>query len=287
MRGRGNGTAAGPGRRDRTRAATAAAITQSARRALVEQGADGLSLRAVARDVGLTAPALYRYFPSRDDLLGQLIADLYDEVSDELERNRDAVPANDTSGRLLAVSRGFRAWALAHRREFSLLFGSPIAGLPQPPGSTAGSTGGTAGGPAADDGTARPGWAVGAGPGDGPARQAGQRFGAIFAVLFASVYLAQRFPVPADGDIEPALRAQLRSWLDAFPIPLPLGVMQVFLSCWIRLYSSVCLEVFGHLNFALADAGRMFESELRALAHLLGSPDSYRPPAADAPAALT
>jgi AcrR family transcriptional regulator len=248
MRGQGNGTAAGPGRRDRTRAATAAAITRTARRALVEQGAEGLSLRAVARDVGLTAPALYRYFPSRDDLLGQLVADLYDEVSDELERHRDAVAAHDTVGRLLAVSRGFRAWALAHRREFALLFGSP---------------------------------------GDGPARPAGERFGAIFAVLFAGVYLARRFPVPADGDIEPALRAQLRSWLDAFPIPLPLGVMQVFLSCWIRLYSSVCLEVFGHLSFALADAGRMFEAELRALAHLLGSPDSYRPPAADAPLART
>jgi hypothetical protein len=61
-------------------------------------------------------------------------------------------------------------------------------------------------------------------------------------------------------------------------VALPLGVMQVFLSCWIRLYGMVCLEVFGHLRFALADAGPMFEAELRALGNLLGVGEEYRPP---------
>jgi AcrR family transcriptional regulator len=233
-----------PSRRAQARATTAVAIRQTARQVLVEQGAEGLTLRAIARRLDLTAPALYRYFPSREALLEQLAADFYDEVSDEMERNRDALPAEDVSGRLLAVSRSFRAWALVHRREFSLLFGSPIAGLLRPAGSAGG----------------------------GPARQAGQRFGSIFAALLASSYLARRFPVPADGDIEPALRSQLQSWRAAFPIPLPLGVMQVFLSCWIRLYSSVCMEVFGHLSFAVTDAEPVFEAELRSLAHLLGSP---------------
>jgi AcrR family transcriptional regulator len=229
--------------------ASTAAITQAARRVLAEQGATRLSLRAVARDLGISAPALYRYFPSREHLLGQLVADLYDEVSGELERSRDAVPADDTAGRLLAVSRSFRAWALAHSQEFALLFGTPIEGLRRRPGS-----------------------------GEGPARRAGHRFGAIFAALFAGVYLARRFPAPADAEIEPALRAQLQAWLDTFPLPLPLGVLQVFLSCWIRLYSAVCLEVFGHLSFAVTDAGAIFEAELRSLAHLLASPASYRPP---------
>lgn len=246
------GPAAGPSRAD-GRATTVAAIKQAARRMLVEQGADGLTLRAIARDLGLSAPALYRYFPSREQLVGQLTADLYDEVCDEMERDRDAVPGDDVGERLLAVSRSFRSWALSHRREFTLLFGSPIDGG-RAPGADA-----------------------------GPAPRASQRFGSIFAVLFTGVYLTRRFPVPADADIDPALRAQLQLWLDAFPIPLPLGVMQVFLSCWIRLYSAVCLEVFGHLNFAVTDAAPLFEAELDTLARALDPPGDSRRPAHPSP----
>jgi AcrR family transcriptional regulator len=248
-------------RRGRVRAATVQEIKQTARRVLVDHGIDGLSLRAIAREMGMTAPALYRYFPSREDLLGQLIADFYNEVSDELERARDAVPEDDLGGRLLAVSRTFRCWALLHRREFGMLFGSPIEGFARPH---------------------EPGAEVD----DDPAHEAGQRFGSIYAGLVAQLYLVRRFPILADDEIEPALREQLSLWSETFPVSLPLGVMQVFLSCWIRLYGSVCMEAFGHLRFAIADAEPMFEAELRSLAELLGSPDDYRPPAAaDPPAA--
>jgi AcrR family transcriptional regulator len=247
-------------RRDRVRAATVQEIKTTARRVLVEQGSGGLSLRAVARDMGITAPAIYRYFPSREDLLEHLIADLYDEVSAAMQGARDALPADDITGRLLTVSRTFRSWALAHPAEFALLFGSPIEGLTrvrQP------------------DADAEPDAAAD----ESPAQQASQQFGAVFAGLVAELYLARRFPVPADEEIEPALRAQLAAWRDTLPVPLPLGVMQVFLSCWIRLYGSVCMEVFGHLKFAVADAEPMFEAELRSLAGQLGSPDDYhRPP---------
>jgi AcrR family transcriptional regulator len=240
-------------RRERVRAATVEEIKQTARRVLVEQGSGGLSLRAVAREMGLTAPALYRYFPSREDLLGHLVADLYDEVSTAMAQARDALPADDSSGRLLAVSRTFRRWALDHPREFALLFGSPIEGQARPQEGDA---------EVAED----------------PADPAGQRFGAVFAGLVAEIYLARRFPVPADDEIEPALRAQLETWCTRLPVPLPLGVMQVFLSCWIRLYGSVCMEVFGHLRFAVDDPEPMFEAELRSLAALLSSPDAYQPP---------
>jgi hypothetical protein len=63
------------------------------------------------------------------------------------------------------------------------------------------------------------------------------------------------------------------------PVPRPLGVMSVFLSCWIRLYGMVCLEVFGHLRFALADAAPMFEAEMRAIAEQVGIPEEHAPPA--------
>jgi AcrR family transcriptional regulator len=268
-------------RRDRVRAATVQEIKETARRVLVEQGSGGLSLRAVARDMGITAPALYRYFPSREDLLEHLIADLYDEVSAALERARDALPADDIAGRLLTVSRTFRAWALAHPAEFALLFGSPIKGFTRPHEAAA-EPAATAGGAAAGAGTAAV--AGGAAPGaeaaagEDLAQQAGQRFGAVFAGLVAELYLDRRFPVPADDEIEPALRAQLEAWCSTLPEPLPLGVMQVFLSCWIRLYGSVCMEAFGHLRFAVADAEPMFEAELRSLAGQLGIASDYRRP---------
>ena len=82
-------------RRDRVRADTVREIKETARQVLVEQGVDGLALRAVAREMGMTAPALYRYFDSREDLVENVVADLYDELTDVLEAARDdAVPAD-------------------------------------------------------------------------------------------------------------------------------------------------------------------------------------------------
>jgi hypothetical protein len=114
--------------------------------------------------------------------------------------------------------------------------------------------------------------------GEGVAHEAGHRFGGIFAALLAQIYLERGFPTPADDELGPALQEQLRTWCHTLPVPLPLGVMYVFLSCWIRLYGMVCMEVFGHLRFALDDAQPMFEAELRALGEVLGVADQYRPP---------
>ena len=161
-----------------------------------------------------------------------------------METARDALPAGDLPGRLTAVSRTFRQWSLDHPREFALLFGSPIEGFARPH----------------EDGQ----------PAGGPAEEAGQRFGGVFGALIAQLYLTRSFPVPADDAIEPELRGQLREWCTAFPVELPLGVMQVFLSCWIRLYGIVALEVFGHLHFALSDPEPMFEAELTQVATHLG-----------------
>jgi AcrR family transcriptional regulator len=231
-------------RRDRVRADTAREIRQTARRVLVDQGVDGLALRAVAREMGMTAPALYRYFTSREDLVDHVVADLYTELCDVLESVRDEVEQTAPGAQLLAVSRAFRGWATTHHAEFGLLFGS--AGERVLP--------------------------LEAGAGDRPSEVAGRRFGGIFAALVARLYLEQGFAVPADDEIEPALQVQLRAWCEKLPVALPLGVMAVFLSCWIRLYGMVCMEVFGHLRFALDDAGPMFEAELKGLATRLGMP---------------
>jgi AcrR family transcriptional regulator len=238
-------------RRDRARVDTAREIQQTARRVLVDQGVDGLALRAVARAMGMTAPALYRYFDSREDLVDHVVADLYTELCDVLESVRDEADHARPGVQLLAVSREFRRWATTHHAEFGLLFGSAGERV-LPRGAEHG-------------------------PGDRPSEVAGRRFGGIFAALVSRLYLEQGFPVPADDEIEPALQVQLRAWCDKLPVALPLGVMAVFLSCWIRLYGMVCMEVFGHLRFALHDAAPMFEAELKDVAAGLGVPGDYRP----------
>ena len=78
-------------------------------------------------------------------------------------------------------------------------------------------------------------------------------------------------------DFTRALAAQLREWGAHIPVELPLGVLRVFLSCWVRLYGLICMEIFGHLKFALADAGPLSENELRQLGDLLGIADQYVP----------
>ncbi len=249
----GGGVVAPLTRRERVRADTVLEIRRTARRVLVEQGADGLALRAIAREMGMTAPALYRYFPSREALVEQVVIDLYDELTGSMEAARDAIEPPDPARRLIATSRAFRAWATTHHVEFGLLFGSAAAA----PG---------------------PGAAV-FGRQEGPVHEAGQRFGAICATLLTLVYLEQPFPIPAEEELTPELQEQLRTWCKELPIPLPLGVVYVFLHCWMRLYGMVAMEIFGHLRFALEDAEPMFEAELRSMAEQLGVGDRYEPPA--------
>jgi AcrR family transcriptional regulator len=235
-------------RREQARADTVREIKRTARRVLVDQGVDGLALRAVAREMGMTAPALYRYFDSREDLVEHVVADLYDELTDVLETVRDATEPATPGAQLLNVARAFRTWAITHRPEFGLLFGSAGQGfLPEDTHDY----------------------------GERPSQLAGARFGGVFATLVALVYFDRGFPVPADDQLDPALVRQLQEWCTKLPVALPLGVMSVFLSCWIRLYGMVCMEIFGHLKFALDDPEPLFEAELRALAELLNVADAY------------
>ena len=114
----------GPTRRERVRAQTRDEILAAARR-LVARG-EGLSLRAVAREVGMTPPALYRYVEGHDDLLDLVGGALYDELIVVLEQARDSVPPDELPTRLTLMAHAFRGWALEHRHEYALLFANPL-----------------------------------------------------------------------------------------------------------------------------------------------------------------
>src|SRR5215212_79785 len=119
-----------PSARERVRAELTTEITDAARRQLAEVGAAALSLRAVAREVGMVSSAVYRYFPSRDDLLTRLIIDGYDDLGTAAETADD--PAAAPRERWLSVCRAVRRWALAHPYEYALLYGSPVPGYQAP-----------------------------------------------------------------------------------------------------------------------------------------------------------
>jgi AcrR family transcriptional regulator len=237
-------------RRDRVRAATTQEIIQTARRLLVQQGPDAVSLRAIAREMGMTAPALYRYFDSHEELLRHVVADIFTDLATHV---RTAIHeaadgwATDLSEaevmvlKMIAGCREFRAWTLAHVPEFSMIFGSPVPGLE----------------------------VLREMHGD-PTVDCGYQFGQVFLDVFGDLYRRRPFAIPADDEIEPTLREQLVRYRELVHVDLPLGALQTFLRCWVLLYGTVSLEVFGHMRFALADPSPMFELMLADLAPMIG-----------------
>ena len=120
--------------RERARAELTQAIKDSARSQLAEVGGRALSLRAVARDLGMASSAVYRYFASLDELLTALIVDAYNAVGEQAE-NADARAREEGLGhaaRWLAVCQAVRTWALAHHHEYALLYGTPVPGYAAP-----------------------------------------------------------------------------------------------------------------------------------------------------------
>lgn len=235
-----------PSRRDRHREKTRRDIKRVARRQLVAEGPGAIALRAIARELGMTAPGLYRYYASLEDLVGALIADYYDEVVAAMVQVRDGLPAEDSLGRLIAVSREFRRWSLAHPAEFGLIFATPLPGFTRPP--------------------------------EGAPEWAGTRFGAVFREIFTDLWTRRPFPLPLPGTLDPHLLDQLADPNETRFGPLPPGAVYVFVACWVRVYGAVAMEVFGQLKWALEEGGALFETELRQLAALMGMPAQYRPP---------
>jgi len=107
-------------------------IKETAWKQIAEFGAPALSLRAIARDLKITAPAIYNYFPDRDALVTALIIDAYRSFGDSQLEARDAVAASDITGRMRAIGIAYRTWALMHPQRYQLIFGTPIPGYEAP-----------------------------------------------------------------------------------------------------------------------------------------------------------
>ena len=219
------------GKRQESRDKIEAQIIELGRRHLVTEGAAGLSLRAIARDLGMVSSAVYRYVASRDDLLTLLLIDAYSELADAVD---DAAAAADGPWheQLLAMTRAARAWAVDQPARWALLYGSPVPGYQAPRERTVG-------------------------PGT---RVVGALFGAVAAGIAAGdIPQSNRVaaqPLSADFD---RVREEFGFTGDDS------AVNKCFL-LWAGLVGAISLEVFGQYGAdTLTEPAAVFDTQIRLL----------------------
>ncbi|WP_089303620.1 TetR/AcrR family transcriptional regulator [Geodermatophilus pulveris] len=221
--------------RDRVRAELTAEITAAARRQLAEVGAAGLSLRAVAREVGLASSAVYRYFASRDELLTRLIIDGYDAVGAAAEDADD--PAAPPRERWVAVCRAVRAWALAHPHEYALLYGSPVPGYAAPRDTV----------PAA------------------------ARVGVVLGRILGDAARSGVLPAAAGGRRDPELVSDATAEVLGGEHPALDDAVRVrALLAWSSVFGAVSFELFGQFVGSVQATDRWFDRAMGELATLVG-----------------
>ncbi len=221
------------GARARARIEVTAAIKDEARRQLAAEGAARLSLRAVARELGMVSSALYRYFPSRDDLLTALIIDAYNSLGEAAEaadsKPGDAAPAQ----RWVAVCEAVRGWALTHPHEYALIHGTPVPGYSAPE-------------------TTNP---------------AAARVGTLLIGIVRDAYRRRgvaRTRLPAE------LEPEARRMAAALAPDLPPEAVAALVAAWAQLYGLVGFELFGQFNKVVEDREGFFRHAVAQLAHGVG-----------------
>lgn len=238
-------------RREMQRMATELEIKETARKHLSVEGVQHVTLRGIARDMGMTAPALYRYFPSLDDLVTSMCNDFFDEVTEAISVAIAQAPDGPGHGMHAAI-RTFRDWATGHKGEFTLMFREGESQTYGPTSLCAGS----------------------------------QKFAAVFFALYVQMWHTQSFPVPELTEASAAACARMAFFAEHILPPagaatgpgLPPGALLVFARTWVRLYGVITMEVFGQLSFMFDDVTPYFESELEDAAAAVGVP--YLPRAA-------
>jgi len=236
--------------RERVREEMTAEILAVARQHLAREGAAALSLRSVARDLGMAPSALYRYFEGRDALLSALIIEAFESLATEAERAAEGAAAGGPgrrSGsvgdaeRWLAVPRALRAWALAHPHEWGLVFGTPVPGYEAPQATVSPYV----------------------------------RVAAAMARPVVEAFESGRLgPAGAPGGGQPGAEAVLRQAVapvaeGLFP-GVPTGNVVAAVGAWSTIVGTVSLEVFGHWRNTVLDPEAFFDATMRGVAHSVG-----------------
>lgn len=205
-------------------------VVAAARTLLRSGGLEAVTVRELARSVGVSAPALYKHVRGREEVVDRLVAASLDEVTAAVAAARDSADVADAHARFLAASRGFAGWARANRAEFALVFATPVTGFAK----------------------------VAGGAGD----QAGVRLGRVFVEIAAEA--GDR--IRDAGPLPPELARPLAAWAEKRGLSLAVGQVHTVVSAFGDLLGLVSVDVFGQIGFALPDPDRYLELRLVELA---------------------
>lgn len=222
--------------RERVRAELTGEIKEVALAQLAAGGGSALSLRAIAREMGMASSALFRYFHNRDALLTELIVDSYSSLAEAAEAAEDLVHHEGVEERWAAICHGVRGWAMAHPNEYALIFGSPIPGYAAPTGTIA------------------------------PASRVPLLLGDLLGDLRAEPsYDPRSHPEPSE-----AVQRAIDPVRPMMPDGVPSDLIVRGLMAWTYLFGAVSFEVFGHRHNVVVDEDAFFDHEVRRLAGMLG-----------------
>ena len=221
------------GVRARARAEVRAAILAAASKRVAEDGANDLSLRAVARDVGMVSSAVYRYFASRDELLTALIVEAYDSLGDHVEAHLESTSGRPAGERWVDAAMAIRSWALTHPNDYALLYGTPIPGYAAPDDTVASGT-------------------------------------RVSRALVGIVREADHRDPIAERPIEPSLSesfAALRAELD---LDVDDTTTLAINTAWSQLFGLLTFELFGQTRDFVSDDEALFRAAATAMAASIG-----------------
>jgi AcrR family transcriptional regulator len=224
--------------REQARARTIEQIIRLGREHLALHGAAALSLRAVARDLGVVSSAVYRYVANRDELLTLLLIDAYGELGDQVETAVGSVPEHDFAGRFKALARTVRHWALHEPARYSLLFGSPVPGYRAPA-----------------ERTTVPGTRV------------------IYSLMgiIDSAYRAGKLAEPEGAVVDSALSEDLGAIRGELELAVPDALLARGALAWTSIFGAISFEVFGQYGADTFSAREeLFEHHLDVLAGVAG-----------------
>ncbi len=224
-----------PSVRARVRAELIDEIKAAARRQLATEGASALSLRAVARDVGMVSSAVYRYFPSRDELLTALIIDAYNTMGEQVEVAEATVRRIDFRRRWMTAAHAIRRWAVENEHEYGLVFGTPIPRYSAPVDTI------------------------------GPATRATRVLIQIVReALVAGAWNGSKEPVPR------AVKADIATAREFFGARVDDDLVVRSLMAWTHIYGAISFELFGHRVGSVSNHEAFFDLEMRRIATFVG-----------------
>jgi AcrR family transcriptional regulator len=228
-------------RRERQRAATVEEIKVVARGLMRERGTFDVRFTDIAKEMGMTPPALYRYFADRDALLTELIAEAYRELGREVAQAREQRDPDDIWGRWIAVGTAYRNWARREPEQFALILGMPVPGYVAPE--------------------------------DGPTTDAAKDAMAQLSLLFIHAAELGVLQAPLVRDVSEEMAACAADKHPELGGLVPPESFQAMIQAWATLHGITCLDAYGQFDW-MGDEAReaLFVSTLRTAAVAAGIP---------------